>query len=385
MAAFGLLGGAPAGAQEAWTDPDAWASPAPAAPASPGPGVAPRVAPARVAFVAQAGRESTAREIERFRARVRKDPRDRRARYSLARALRRAARWYDLLAEARDWQRFDPANPTVYEHMAEALLRLGKRARGMRALTAVAEVTPRDPLMTLRAATLLLREGESGMAEALLREALIMRPEFHNTYRMLALTLWVGGRHEEAAAVLVDALGREYEARYQDVKDRMREELAAVLRAWRVGEPAREAEILALAKAHAVDLEARDAVRVTLQWETHATIVDLHLVDPTGDLCTWNRKQVASGARMYQDLIEGLGPTVIVVPEGRLLPGEYHVGAHYYRAGPMGISRGEVLIQRDSPSDEPDLEILPFTLLSEDAGASTTQTWVGSFGGAASR
>ncbi|HJQ40951.1 MAG TPA: hypothetical protein VKB93_27755, partial [Thermoanaerobaculia bacterium] len=105
-----------------------------------------------------------------------------------------------------------------------------------------------------------------------------------------------------------------------------------------------------------IDLDRTDALRITLAWETDANDVDLHVVDPSGEECFYSHKENSSGLTLYEDITQGLGPEVIRTK--RLQRGTYHVGVRYFAAGPMGISRGLVVIIRDDQ-----VEIEPFRLV----------------------
>jgi len=59
---------------------------------------------------------------------------------------------------------------------------------------------------------------------------------------------------------------------------------------------------------------------------------------------------------LYEDITQGLGPEVIRT--SKLDRGTYHVGVRYFAAGPMGISRGLVVVMRDD-----NVEIAPFRLV----------------------
>jgi hypothetical protein len=92
------------------------------------------------------------------------------------------------------------------------------------------------------------------------------------------------------------------------------------------------------------------------------------VVDPRGEESYYSHKLTASGLELYQDLTQGLGPECAVVPRGKRLEGTYHVGVKYFAAGPMGVSRGIVLVLRPSQRPAPDVGIFPFTLLPDVAG-----------------
>jgi hypothetical protein len=100
---------------------------------------------------------------------------------------------------------------------------------------------------------------------------------------------------------------------------------------------------------------------VTLGWETDANDVDLHVVDPAGEECFYSHKNNKSGLELYSDQTQGLGPEVIRCSKAQT--GVYHVGVNYFAAGPMGVSRGVVVIlQPDAEGLVERPQIVPFCL-----------------------
>jgi hypothetical protein len=168
--------------------------------------------------------------------------------------------------------------------------------------------------------------------------------------------LWQEGRLEEAVRVLESATEQHFPQWYGNVQRVIREELGYVYRSWGAKAPERRAEIERRAREHEVDLDRRDALRITLAWETDANDVDLHVVDPDGEECYYSHKRNASGLELYEDITQGLGPEVIRTETAH--KGTYHVGVNYFAAGPMGVSRGIVVILRGT-----DVQILPFRLV----------------------
>ena len=77
--------------------------------------------------------------------------------------------------------------------------------------------------------------------------------------------------------------------------------------------------------------------------------------DPEGEEVYYHHKESHSGLELYEDITQGLGPEV--VRTSRAMNGTYHVGVRYFAAGPMGISRGVVIVTRGD-----DVEIHPFRL-----------------------
>lgn len=332
-------------------------APAPAPPAAPRPVEAPEWTRPSVAGRAR---------VDSLRAQLRNEPRDREVRNQLADALWARREWAALRELALDWQPYDPENPQVYEALGEADVNLGRRDEAERALGSLVEVADGKPELLQRAGLLLLRVNAARLAETPLRRALAQRPDRVNGYRHLALMLWQDGREEEAARVLEDATRRTFPGWYRDAARVVNEELGYVLRAWMAKEPGRRAQIRGEAAEFHVDLERRDALRVTLAWDADGNDVDLHVVDPAGEEVYYAHQESATGLDLYEDITQGFGPEVVRAE--KVVPGTYHVGVTYFNAGAMGVSRGVLVVMRsDRGRDVPSVTILPFRLVEGDA------------------
>lgn len=295
-------------------------------------------------------------DVEELQAKLHKDPRDRELYNQLSEALAALGEWSALRTVALQWQPYDPENPQVYEVLGNADEHLGNAGEAARANASLIEVAPAKPELLQRAGLLLLRTKKASLAETPLRRALELRPDRVNSYRHLALMLWLDGRPEEAARVLESATQQHFPDWLRDVQRVVREELGYVYRAWMEKEPSRRAEIAARARDYAVDLDRTDALRVTLAWETDANDVDLHVVDPDGEESYYAHRDTKSGLTLYDDITQGFGPEVIRTD--KLERGTYHIGVRYFSAGPMGVSRGIVVVMRGG-----DVSIYPFRLI----------------------
>lgn len=294
--------------------------------------------------------------VAELEAKLRDEPRNRELYNQLGETLAALQDWSALRALAVRWQPFDPENPQVYELLGLSADMRGDETEAARAFASLIEIAPAKTELLQRAGLLLLRARRAELAETPLRKALEARPDRANGYRHLALMLWQSGREEEAARVLESATRQNFPQWYADVQRVIREELGYVYRAWMKKEPRRREEIAERARDHRVDLERRDALRVTLVWETDANDVDLHVVDPNGEECFYQNRDTRSGLVLYDDLTQGLGPEVIRTSKTE--PGTYHVGVRYFAAGPMGISRGVVVVL----TGDDQLEVHPFRL-----------------------
>ncbi|MCU1349503.1 MAG: symbB, partial [Acidobacteria bacterium] len=74
-----------------------------------------------------------------------------------------------------------------------------------------------------------------------------------------------------------------------------------------------------------------------------------------------SHKETAAGLELYEDITEGFGPEV--VRASKLRTGTYHIGVNYFAAGPMGVSRGIVVVMRGDAVD-----IHPFRLVEDSHG-----------------
>ncbi|HET7464650.1 MAG TPA: VIT domain-containing protein [Longimicrobium sp.] len=304
--------------------------------------------------------------VDSLRAELAATPRDREVRNQLADALWARREWAALRELALEWQPYDPENPHVYEALGEADVNLGRRDEAERALGSLVEVADGKPELLQRAGLLLLRVNAARLAETPLRRALEQRPDRVNGYRHLALMLWQDGREQEAARVLEDATRRAFPGWYGDAQRVVHEELGYVLRAWIAKEPARRAQVRGEAAEFGVDLDRRDALRVTLAWDADGNDVDLHVVDPAGEECYYAHDRTALGLHLYGDITQGFGPEVIRTD--RVVSGTYHVGVTYFSAGAMGVSRGVVVVMRPgATADRPAVQILPFRLVEGNA------------------
>lgn len=331
------------------------------------------VAPARPTLPSWVGaRRFRPGEADSLMARLASNPRDRVLYNQLSEALAEAERWRELRDVGFRWQPMDPDNPQVYESIALASHRLGRRDEAFRATGSLVEVAPSRPEMLQRAALLLWRVGARDAWEAPARRAVEMRPDLPNPYRTLALLLWQAGRFAEAAETLERALQNPVDRWYGNAAQVVRDELGYVYRAWMRAQPGRASEIRRRAADHGVDLARTDRLRITMTWDTDGNDVDLHVVDPPGEHVYYSHKQAASGIQLLQDITQGFGPEV--VRTDRVVPGAYHVGVKYFAAGPMGISRGTLVVLEPAENGDMRVRIEPFRLIPDRGDVQSVMT-----------
>jgi tetratricopeptide (TPR) repeat protein len=299
---------------------------------------------------------------------LREHPEDRAAFYELTELLTQLSDWPKLRDLASAWQAADPDDPQGYEALGEAMQHLGDSATAERAFGSLVEIAPARPEMLQRAGLLLMRAGASKLAETPLRRAVALRPDRANAHRNLALFLWQAKRYEEAARVLEQALDITFPAYYGNVHRVLAEELAYVYRSWIAASPAQRATIEERSSHFPAYVYRPDALRITMSWDTDANDVDLRVVDPNDEELFYSHPATASGLRLYEDITQGFGPEV--ASTDNLLSGTYRIGADYYNSGPMGATRGVVVVIVPGKG-EPKVTIVPFRLISSDQGKQT--------------
>jgi len=317
------------------------------------------------AWQKQYGVKPSDSELAALRTQVAGKPRSRTLRNTLAEALRRAEKWSELKALSLEWQPFDPENPQVYEFLGASCAKLNDLPTAIRAFTSIAEIAPNRAALLARSGWLLMTIDKHDLAADFFREAIKNRPDDANHYRGLALTFWMQKKYKEAAKVLEVALHNGTYYRAPHAGEIMRDELRFLLQQLRSELPASEHTALkARADKLNIDLNRNDALRVTLCWETDATDVDLHVSAPNNEECFNDRTNTESGLTLINPGMMGLGPKAIHTE--KTLPGTYHVGARYVRTGPMGISRGVVVVMKTA-NGAPELPtIIPFAVIPGD-------------------
>ena len=317
--------------------------------------------PVRPDWIGQADEIPSDEMLNELRSKIGNDPHDRKLRNNYADALLKAKKYDNLQAEVFQWLPFDPENPAVYEYLGKSATALNDPALALRAYSSIAEIAPNRAALLSRAGFLLLAAKKYDVAETMFREALKNRKDDCNIHRGLAMTLWLRGDFEGASVAYETALMQEFNARYGDAKRVLREEFGYVLRAWQQQDPTRSNAIVARALRANVDLLRTDALRVTMCWETDANDVDLHVVDPQGEECFYQHTKNASGLELYSDQTQGLGPEVIRTE--RAQTGTYQIGVNYFSAGPMGVSRGIVVVLKPANGIDNTPQIIPFALI----------------------
>ena len=275
------------------------------------------------------------------------------------RSLIKEKKWNELRTFAYQWQERDGENPTPYEFLAKLYHSQKEKKQAVRAITSLADLSPKDAMLLHRTGLFLLHQGETSKAEEYLRRAYEEREDFHNLARGLALSLAVQNKHKEALKLLAETLKQRLSARYVNIRQVIREEMNIYFWCWRKLKPSKKAEIESLAAKLKIEIHQPQKLRFSMQWSTETSDVDLIIRTPKGKECSSFNRQCGN-LRFYADVAQGLGPEV-AVNKGRE-GGTYHLGVRYFAPGPMATSRGTVWTFIVNDDGDLQFKISPFVL-----------------------
>lgn len=164
--------------------------------------------------------------------------------------------------------------------------------------------------------------GELTAAERVFRKVLELCPEEAQSYRDLALTLRDEKKWQEAADLFLYVIEHNFDGRFPNI------DLIAVTEL---------NHLVTLAKRDGAELKGIDPqlvhpietdLRIIISWDTDLSDMDLHVTDPTGELCFYSHRYTVNGGRISNDFTQGYGPEEFMVREA--LNGKYKVQTHYY-------------------------------------------------------
>jgi hypothetical protein len=67
---------------------------------------------------------------------------------------------------------------------------------------------------------------------------------------------------------------------------------------------------------------------ITITWNTDNSDVDLHVIEPNGEECSYKNRVTGNGGRITQDVVQGYGPEMYVLR--RAPRGRFAIRAHYF-------------------------------------------------------
>jgi len=217
------------------------------------------------------------------------------------------------------------ASTAFFLDVAELFLERGHTALGLRVLSNLAEMQLAHRQILRILAYRLLQAGQVEVAVPLLEQVARLAPDEPQSLRDLGLAHAAAGRQQHAVDLLWQVVSRPWDRRFPDIDMTALAELNAIVGRARAS------------GAAAPDTRAFDdrlmrnlplALRVVLAWDSDNTDIDLHVIDPNGERCSFERPLTFQGGRLSADFVGGYGPEEFALRDAK--PGTYTIQADFF-------------------------------------------------------
>jgi len=241
---------------------------------------------------------------------------------SLTKEITKAAPSYDIIVRE------------AHKRKAE-----GKLSDALKCLSSLVERNPNDGVL-IRDVGYSAREwGMSEQAYYLFRRVVENRPFEPQTYHALASILTDMEKVELAIFYYELALAGEWRGQLQDFKTIVGLDYLMLLqdiknKKQNVSFPSfAEQRIVSLRDTY---IKEEPDLMITIAWNTDATDIDLHVIEPSGEKCFYKNKKTRSGGKITQDVTQGYGPEMYIQP--KMQKGKYKIKADFFRSNPNRAS-----------------------------------------------
>ncbi|MFL5352852.1 DUF2135 domain-containing protein [Archangium sp.] len=234
--------------------------------------------------------------------------------------------------EYRRARRANRDDVMVYEAVARKRAFSGDTWGAVRALSSPVELRPKDPEALRMVGYGLLALGQYTAATELFEHVRLNRPFEPQAFLEEALALDAAGRPAEAARDWEIVLARGWARHEEETRTvaayhygRMLMALAKRSRLSGAEVEALEARRRELAKL--VEMGPID-YQLTMHWNSDSTDIDLWVVEPNGERCSYQRMRTKLGGQLHWDTTNGLGPELYHARKAAR--GTYQVAVHYF-------------------------------------------------------
>jgi len=211
--------------------------------------------------------------------------------------------------------------PGFFLDVSDLFREQGEKELALRILSNLAELKLEDAALLRVLGQRLRQLGFPELAVWTFAEILRMREEEPQSRRDLALACAEAKQPQRALELLWEVAKTRWDGRFRDVNLIALGELNALV-----------ATSKARLDASAVDPRLRENlpvdIRVVLNWDTDNSDMDLHVVDPRGEVCFYSHNHTAIGGRISADVTNGYGPEEFLLKKA--IPGGYQVKANFF-------------------------------------------------------
>jgi len=229
----------------------------------------------------------------------------------------------------------------AFQTLADAYRKTGLGATEiLRAVSSETEIFPRDVQPHINLGQFYEQNGQGEAALMQYREAVRLKPSDAYYYKQLVERAVAVGRFDVAGEML-EAM----HARFPNQAN-----------VW----GSDDGELRELLKKSG-DAEGQRKIRsyfeqdlvVILSWDTSATDIDLHVIEPGGEECSYNHRQTASGGTLDHDVTSGFGPETYVIRRAK--PGTYKIDVEYYGgSGAPTVATLKIFTNRNGAKEQLD-------------------------------
>jgi hypothetical protein len=204
-------------------------------------------------------------------------------------------------------------------------------ADALKALSSLVEENPGDSVLARDVAFSAMQWGFGGQAYHLFQRVAAARPYEPQTYRAMASCLVSMKQIDLAMLYYEVGLLGQWDPRFGDFRQILGMEYLHLLREIAAGKAQTSMRDFALGRLTSLERVLRvgkaDLV-VMITWNTDNTDVDLHVTEPSDEVCYYGHRHTSMGGDLTQDVTQGYGPEMYVLP--RANPGNYLIQAHYF-------------------------------------------------------
>ncbi|MCH2044188.1 MAG: VWA domain-containing protein [Saprospiraceae bacterium] len=219
---------------------------------------------------------------------------------------------------------------TIQEE-AQNRIQKGNKIDALRALSSLLEQDSRDLVLSRDIAYSALAYDLPEQAYYLMSNVIQARPYEPQSYRSIANILADMNKVDLAVLYYELALKGNWADRYGEFKKIVRLDYIQFLKTIQKNNTPHNLKNYTQKRLNELtkddDFENADLV-VVITWNTDNTDVDLHIKEPSGEVCYYKNKKTASGGMITQDVTQGYGPEMYVLKEAA--KGEYNIQINYF-------------------------------------------------------
>jgi tetratricopeptide (TPR) repeat protein len=167
------------------------------------------------------------------------------------------------------------------------------------------------------------------LAAFIYKRILELRPEDAQSYRDLALIFQELGDYEEAHNMLQSIVD---ESIYKQNTNRRK--FAGLQR---IAQHELQALKAKINTEGPISEDAKQAVRIVIDWNHNDTDIDLYVIDPNKEACYYSHSKTKIGGVISEDMTQGFGPEEYTLKHP--YPGDYFIKVNYYGDRDQRVSR----------------------------------------------